>query len=483
MSRPPSSRILSALAVAAGVYTFLITLFGGAITVFGLHVSSRSPYRPLLFTILCGLVAWALSLTRTADERRDSRRLSTITVASLLALMIVTLNLLLLAQPPPPPAPFNGCFFDYDWGRGFHHFLNCDSPEYLGLAKHPSLVWTHGILQARPLSFGLPWLLSQPLRLVPFLESSGPYAPFAQEFAAYLLINLIALTAALLCFSRLLEQGTRTRGGIELLFTLVLLGANGVTKLFFWTPHTQIFILLVPCLSMWLIFRLLERARPFRAAEALGAGLALGVGVLLYGAFVLPALCLAVVHVFVFRRWWPAALICAGVLLPYGAWAAFVYSQIGSFFNHEVGMYRQFVWMADCARVSLASCIPAAGENWTTFFTTAAPIVAVPALLVCTFRVARTIWPGEAVPAPPPALGRAVAFTFLVTTVFMMLQGRYAPRLCWLLVPPILMLVALEWQALRLSRPHSRWKTFNVTVAIVVFAYVALLGIQQGPYK
>jgi hypothetical protein len=437
----------------------------------------------MLAAMACGIMAWALSLARTADEARHAPRHRPIAVVALLALMIVTLNLLMLAQPPPPPPPFNGCFFDYDIGRGFHHFLNCDSPEYLGLAKHPSLIWTQGILQARPLSFSLPWLLSQALRLVPYLEASGPYTPYAQEFVAYLLINLIALTAALFYFWRLLERGTGTRSGIEVVFTLVLLGVNGVTKFFFWTPHTQIFILLVPCLSMWLTYRVLERAAPLRAVEAIVTGLALGVGVLLYGAFVLPALCLAVVHVFVFRRWWPAALICASVLLPYGSWAAFVYSRLGSFYNHEVGLYRHFVWIADCARVSVASCIPTAAENWTTFFTTAAPIVAVPALLVCTFRIARTLWPGTPTPAPARPLAGAVGVTFLVTVVFMMLQGRYFPRLCWFLVPPILMLVALEWQALRLSRPHARWRTLNVTTAIALIAYVALLGIRQGPYN
>ena len=159
-------------------------------------------------------------------------------------------------------------------------------------------------------------------------------------------------------------------------------------------------------------------------------------------------------------------MICAGALFPYAGWAAFVYARLGTFYNHEVGMYRHFIWMADCARVSLASCVPAAQENWWTFFTMAAPIVAVPALLVFGLRVARYVHPGEATPPPSAALGRAVALTFVITTVFMLLEGRYAPRLCWFLVPPLLMVVAVEGQALRLSRPRARWQTFNVGLAI-----------------
>jgi hypothetical protein len=484
MSRRRSIQILSALAVAAASYAALIAMSGGANTSLGfLHITSRSPFRPLLLAAACGLVAWALSLARTADEAREAPRPRAFTFVALLALMVVTLNILLLAQPPPPPPPFNGCFFDNVIGRGFRHFLNCDSPEYLGLAKHPSFVWTHGILQARPLSFGIPWLMAQPLRLVPYLESSGPYTPYAREFVSYILINLIALTAVLVCFARLLECGTGMRGGIELMFCLVLLGANNVTKLFFWTPHTQIFVLLVPCLSMYLTFRLIERGTPLRAVEALVTGLAFGAGVLFYGAFILPVLCLATVSLFMYRRLWPAVLIGVSALLPYAAWAAFVYTQLRTFYNHEVDLYRHFIWIADCARVSLASCVPAAQENWSTFFSMAAPIVAVPALFVFGLRVARYVFPGEAAPPPSSALGRAVALTFVVTTVFMLLEGRYAPRLCWFLVPPLLMVVAVEWQALRLSRPHARWRSFNVGMAIVLVIYVVMLASWQGPYS
>jgi hypothetical protein len=485
MTQRRAYRVLWWIAVAAGLWAALAALSGPDFHLGALRVSSRSPYRPLVLAATSGLIAWALSLAGTAGDVRARPGTRSLKFVALLALMIVTLNILLLAQPSPPPPPFNGCVFDNDMGRGFHHFLNCDSPEYLGLSKHPSLVWTHGLLQARPLSFTLPYLLSQALRLVPYLETNGPYTPFAREFAAFILINLVALTAALVCFTRVLEAGTGTRTGIELFVALVILAANDVTKLFFWTPHTQIFILLVPCLSLYLTFRLLERGTPFSPLRALVTGLALGVGVLIYGSFVIPALCLAAIHVLLFRRLWPAALLCAGALLPYGAWGAYVYSQLGVFvYNHEASYYRHFVWMLDCARVSLASCVPTAQANWTTFFMTAAPILVVPALLLCGLRVIRYVSPGDTPPSPPSlALGRAIATTFTTILIFMMLEGRYAPRLCWLLVPPVLMAVAVELQAIRLSRPRARLQWLNAGIAVVAITYVVLLASRQGPFN
>ena len=483
MMRPRAVRVLSGIAGTAALWAVAVSLsHGGQSSFAGLEFTTRSPYRPLLVSAACGLLAWAMTLARTPDEAREAPPTRPARFVSLVALMIVTLNLLLLAQPPPPPPPFNGCFFDTDMGRGFHHFLNCDSPEYLGLAKDPSLVWTHGILQARPLSFTLPYLLSQPLRLVPRLEKAGPYRPYAREFVAFLLINLAALTSALLCFARVLNAGTGSRSGIELMPALVLLGANDVTKFFFWTPHTQVFILLMPCLSMYLVWRVLRRGAPLGVVQAVWLGLSLGVGALIYGAFLIPALCLAVAHVLVYRRVWPAVAVGAATLVPYAGWAAFVYARIGSFINWEATFYRHFLWIADCARVSLASCGPVARDNWITFFTTAAPVLVVPALLLFGFRIARYMWPGEAIPVRPRELGQTIAVTFVTTVVFMMLEGRYFPRLCWLLVPPILMAAVVEFQALRISHPRARFTAVNVVVALILITYVALLAARQGPY-
>ena len=38
--------------------------------------------------------------------------------------------------------------------------------------------------------------------------------------------------------------------GIEVLFCLIVLAANDVTKLFFWSPHAQIYNLFVPCVMV-----------------------------------------------------------------------------------------------------------------------------------------------------------------------------------------------------------------------------------------
>lgn len=484
MTRQRLYSVLCATSAGGALWAAAIAVTGGGAVALGpISISSSSLNRPLMLAAASGLIAWALSLARTPREMRESPPGRKGAFILLLAVMAVVLNLLLLAQPSPPPK-VHACQFVNPIGYGLVHFLNCDSPEYLGLAKDPTLVATHTVLQGRPLSFGLPHLVAQALRIVPYIDTYGPYRPYAREFVAYLLINLTALLLAMVCFTRALEAGTGAPAGIELLASLVALSANDVTKLFFWTPHTQIFNLLMPCLAVYLSFRLLTRGAPWGPMRALLTGLGFGVSLLLYGAFAVPVLCIGAIHVLVYRRLWPAVLVCGGALLIYAGWAATSLWLLGSFHNHEVELYRQFVWIADCARVSLASCGPDAQTRMLAFFNTVTPVIVVPALLVIGCRVARYIRPGDGdPPRPAAALGQAIAFTFVTSALFMAMMGAYAPRLCWQLVPPLLLLAAMEFHALRQSHPNARMGRVNVGIAAICVAYVAILAARHGPYN
>jgi hypothetical protein len=408
-------RIFCRIAIGAGLWAIVAALLGDDPTRDGTDgLPLGSAHYALVLATASGLLAWTLSLASVQDESSPPRRGSRF--VALLAVMVIAVNFLLMAQPSPPPPPFFACQDVNSIGHGFRHFLNCDSPTYMAMASDPRLVLTHTILQNRPLSFVLPFLISQPLRVVTRLEKAGAYRPYAREFIAYLIVNLACLLATLICFTWTLEAGTRRIAGIELLFACVALSANDVTKLFFWTPHTQIFNLLVPCMSVYLTFRLLQREKPLKPRAAFGWGLVLGLGLLIYGSFAVIVLCVSAIQLLVYRRPGPTLLVIIGALLPYVCWAAFVYSLSGSFYNHEVTRFRQFVWIIDCARQGIATCLPVATNHLQAFVNTAAPVVAVPAVLAFVCRLARHASPGTAAaPEPAPALAQAIALTLAVT--------------------------------------------------------------------
>jgi hypothetical protein len=479
-----SFSVVSALAAAWAAVT--ASTGGSEFLVAGVRLSSHSARNPLILSIACGLLAWALSLARPPQETLMAPAPRGPQFTGLLVLMVVAVNVMLLAQPAAPLDEHN-CVFDNDAGIGFRHMLNCDSPLFLALAKDPSMVFgTRGATrQSRPLSFLVPFLIAQPLRLVPGLEDHGPYRPYAREFMAYALVNLAALTAALMCFTWAFERGTRRQGGPELLLCLVALAANDVTKIFFWTPHVQIFNVLVPCLSLYLGVRLIDREEPLTVRQAALLGLAFGTTLLLYGSFFIPVLCCSAIQLLVYRRPKPALVLAAVSFIPSLAWILFVYAVVGSFYNYEVEAYRQFIWLSDCLR-SADGCAPAITSNLLTFFNTTAPVLVIPGILVVASRLARLIWSaGDVVEQQPPprALGQSIAITFTITLVFLALMGFYVPRLSWLLVPPLLLLAAVEVQGLRFSRPQAQALGLSLAAMAAALAHVLILAARQGPYK
>ena len=404
--------------------------------------------------------------------------------AALTGFLVLGLNALMLTGPSLP-TDVDTCLFEKTIGKGFRHFLNCDSLEFMILASDPVAVTDHPVRQSRPMSFGVAYVVSRPFYWIPRLVKFGPYRPHAPEFLAYLTINLALMIAALLMLTSMIEQASRARAGTELLFVFVALGVNDVTKMFLRTPHVQIYNLFVGCLTVFLAIRLIERDRPLDAREAVWLGLAISMGVLIYGAFLIPLLCVILIQLAWYRRPLIAALFALAAVLPYAAWVAALRAMTGRFYSHEIESFRQFVWILDCAKIGTELCAPVIGINLQHFFNAASAVLIVPFLLLCGCRIAGFIWP---VPSPVPpdrlrAIGLATALTFGVTAVFLAAMGFYRERLAWLLVPPVLVVVALELQAFRLAITRPRRWVFDVGVFLSLCVYVGILMSRQGPFE
>ena len=469
-------RTLVGVSLVCGLWALILALSGGgAIYLGSLRLSSSSARNPLLLALASGLLAWALALTTDRESRHRHQGPMFVTV---LALLAIGLNVMLQAQPAPPNE-FT-CYYDQPLRGGFRFQMNCDAMEFMTLAKDPSRVLTQPIRQGRPLSFAIPALIALPLGALPDVDVLPIGPPFQQEYLAFVLVNVATLVCALLFFTWAYERGTGRRGGPEWLFVMVILAANEITKMFIWNPHVQIFNLLTPCLAIYLSLRLLERGAPLSFRLALSLGLAMGIGLLEYGSFVVPLLCIIVIHWFVYRRVWHGLIVGGAASLVYLTWVAFVRLQTGTFYNHEVEQYRQFVWIVDCIRAG--TCRETIGGHYVAFFNATAPIIVVPTLLAAGFRIARALSINNDNAPMPRALLQACAITWVVTFVFLALAGFYSPRLSWLLVPPMLMLVAIEARALWDTLPTRRPWAISIALATVCMGYVLLLASRQGPF-
>ena len=273
----------------------------------------------------------------------------------------------------PPPFQKDNCVGNIELAGPFGFELNCDSPEFMWLAREPAgLLAKNSPRQLRPGLIIAAAILQAPVSLVvgykappqaidPGTDDTAAIVrSFENElpaYLAYILLNIGTLLACFFVLRRLMarEQDGRAvdaAGGVIVVSTGLLLVANDVTKAFVWSPHTQLFNILAPVLALYVTLRVLRGGlfdRPFM----LGIGLAVGLGMTAYPVFAVVTACAIPLAVWAIvrertRRGRGAAHLAAFIVLtvlPSLLWYAFVRLTTGAFFSAETSM-GEIVWMA-----------------------------------------------------------------------------------------------------------------------------------------
>src|ERR1700730_8584234 len=291
----------------------------------------------------------------------------------LIGFALLCLGLLVGPRVPDADAGYN-CIGNVELSGPFGFGLNCDSPEFLWLARDPSgLLFHQNSRQSRPGMILLAALVQAPLSLI--LPADGPPTPVYQglydpiavarsftrdrpAYFAYLLLNFGILLASFQALRLAIERWHPVRTGaaaIIVVATGLLLVANDVTKAFVWSPHTQLFNILVPVLAVLATQRAVADGRIARDL-ARGMGLLIGIGMTIYPVFVVIPACLllpAVIGLWREKSWAARRrdLASLAILLvlsatPLALWYGFVLATTGHFFHAELDL-RQVIWMKD----------------------------------------------------------------------------------------------------------------------------------------
>jgi len=370
-----------------------------------------------------------------------------------------------------------------------HVNIGIDAPLFVLLASDPRLLLEpQGRLwQSRPLYPALGWTLARPFRAVglgalgerafagqPLPRLPQSYGSFLPEFAGLIVLNGLLVAISVMLLRRLLDA--RSLLAPEMLLPATLLLANEVTKPGFWTPHLQMFNLLVPLATLNLLVWLRPRLTGLRAGHFAALGLALGVGGLAYGAFAIAAGAAALCIVLqrppetrLVSRSLHALLVLAAFSVPMILWVAFVQARTGSFYFHETEQYRQFVWLVDAAWQGIGALGAALAHNLSVYLTTLVRVLDFPVLLLGLLWIA--VWAlGAAAPldARERAVALAAALYVAVSVPFYALMGYYATRLTWTVVPALLPFFAFA--VVRLRRSARPGVQVGATVAVIALA-------------
>lgn len=390
--------------------------------------------------------------------------------------------------------------------------LNCDSHEFMRLAREPSaLLEPLNTRQSRPgqifAASVLTWVLS-PLRSVadrlvqkasrPDIDPQRVANALAKDFpgyVAYILLNIVILLAAFYFFRTLCLpwQDNGASALVALAAIGLLLVTNDVVKAFVWSPHNQMFNIFVPVFTLYAAMRvnagaLLQR----RFAIVLGIGT--GLGALAYPFFVIVLPCVfgcAIVYLLHhnFREIWPRLAVNFILLTvltgaPEALWAAFVILKTGGFYQHEVIKYHQVVWILDAWQTSVGSMLEVWLVKLDEFLKFAAaqavPLIGVSllvgALLLASRNAARTVRP-----SPWPLVATAV-FVAAISIFFYVTVGQIVARLAYSAIPTLIVAAAAVGLAATDGNAAAR-RVFaygSVIIAVVAAVYTV---VKNGPWS
>jgi hypothetical protein len=389
--------------------------------------------------------------------------------------------------------------------------LNCDSPQFMWLARDPSgLLMEENPRQARPGMILAAALLTAPLSFV--APPGGPSqivdtgiqnpaeitASFARDLPAYLayvLLNVALLGASFLVLRKILDgagTGARNPSMPETIIVVsagLLLIANDVTKAFVWSPHTQMFNMLVPVLAVYGTLRTWSgELADWRFAGGLGA--AVGLGMTAYPVFVVIPVCCALPAVVRIARTRSRsvrrrsaaglALLLALSVAPSLLWYLFVRATTGSFFHFEMAQ-GEVVWMSYAWGKGAGVLLRDWLSNAWVLFAAAVP-QALAIIAVAALTAGAVLWKGASLRPVYPVLIAGV-YVSLAVLGFYTSVGWIVDRLAYPIVPPLL--VALAAAALAVSRQldvRNRWN-FAAGIAILTVVQIVYEIAKDGPWS
>jgi hypothetical protein len=361
--------------------------------------------------------------------------------------------------------------------------LNCDSPAFMQLAHHPAQILLPGSLrQSRP---GYVALSAVSVHVLgPAAKALGLDRAYGQSDSAYIplvLINLVVLVAAVMIVAWLLAR-LGTPGIVNAALCLLLI-INNVTKPFFWTPHQQMFVLLVPVGTI-AIARWVLRARPSWPGVA-ALGFLLGLAALIYANALLAVW---VVGLILLARGWRgfvlAVVLCASFAAPTVGWIVFCRVFIGSYFDKDVSRFHEFIWLPEAARRGLRSLhilLQVYGVVTARQLGSAAgfPLLVLAALAVASALAGITM-------APVAAEERQILLPTVITIgcaiIFSFGIGIIATRIMYQVLPGILLLIGWVSARLAANTQATRWLVY-LAIPLAALVYAGHVLTSYGPYS
>jgi len=433
----------------------------------------------------------------TLSERR-TRRAIWIGVVAVTAVFLVSL---LIGPRAPVELDARGCFVNLVGPKPFGISLNCDSIALLQLAQYPNRLLDKGSFrQSRP-GMVIPAFLLRPLflpfqkapewlgihradkmheyfqRFVPEMLANG-----LPSFLAYATFNVLLLWLTFWLYLRIVKVPIDATPATLIAVTSVgyLLVANDIVKVFFWSPHVQLYNIIAPLLATLVAAEKLAGATTVRYAVLVGA--LSGLGMTAYPLFVIVPVCLAIAAAVAWAvnridlrtAATDTAAVLAATTIPPLAWFGFVMLKVGSFYSGELA-FGQLIWIGK----SLAE-----GKFIATAFNTIVvgyigPLLVQLSALAAPTAILIYLNRGLSKEAMTTVCGALIAA--VVTFAFYATTGVPYWRTAFAVLPPLIVMLGMMCrEVVPQARNQALLASILLAIAIQQTLYTA---IKHGPYS
>ncbi len=389
--------------------------------------------------------------------------------------------------------------------------LNCDSSEFMRLARDPAaLLEPQNRRQARPGLILVAAALAVPLSpLIILVEKlkvraggidptekglKNALAKYFPVYATYVILNVLILLLSFDFFRRICARVAQIKNCTAILVSVCfLLAANDVVKAFVWSPHTQMFNILVPVFAMWVSIRAGEGALLDRRFVLL-TGLSAGLGATAYFFFIIVLPCILVLGiVFIIHHrsrivLWSSginfALLVVLTLLPIELWYLFVRYKTGGFFANEIVDVLDN-WLADAWQHGYGAVLYAWMQNLVGLLNLAAS-QAVPlfAVFVLVGAMAIMTWNKNSASlqrqVPVMLIGFLVA---AISAAFYATNGAITPRLSFACMPPLIVVGGAVALGVSGGLQHVQRQILVYGSAVIAIVHSVFVVLKDGPFS
>ena len=337
--------------------------------------------------------------------------------------------------------------------------LDCDAQYFLLDSQSPSrIIQNQSPLEDRPLFTYLVYIGSKVLQFIGI--PAGPITYLGDDGVpqTYNLLNyalFVGINATILIFSMYLVWKviftkrviTNTHSKIFLSAALVTIAQNPINREFFWTPHSQLFNILIPCL----LFYMTQPEYVVTKKKYLLLLISISAALLMYPTFfiILPFFFIKTLRSLGKRY----AIMISVCLIPKFLWPMILNTLGGSYTDNPIIQGRRFIWIIDSIRSK--TLIEVSNSKMLDFLHSLPLLWVVITLIITSIGAINFSVSRKSGFVQKAQYGRDSLIALGIYSAGIILNGQYGPRFTTGIV--ILLCLIILKEASRIRPPFKYW--------------------------